>query len=158
MAKLFGEYEVAIDAKGRFLLPSSLRKQFADGTGEKFVLNRGVDKFITIYPLEVWDPLFEKISNLNDFSSEDRTFKRLFLNGATHVEIDSADRMLLPKLLQEYAFIKKDAILLAMGNILELWDKETYNRYLDGNADKYNELSEKVGKNLNNLGENTQPK
>jgi MraZ protein len=156
MAHIFGEYEVAVDTKGRVLLPAALRKQFAPGTGEKFVVNRGVEKCVTIYTVEAWTPLFEKIANLDDFSEEDRTFKRLFLNGATPVELDTADRLLVPKQLQEYAGIRiqHDAVISGQGNKLELWDKEAYYRYMNGNADKYNELSEKVGKTLKNKGEN----
>jgi MraZ protein len=150
MTNIFGEYEVAIDAKGRFLLPSVLRKQFAEGEGDKFFVNRGVEKCVTIYAINDWNTLFEKVSRLNDFNAEVRTFKRLFLNGGSPIEIDTADRMLVPKQLQEYAGIKKDAIITGQGNKLELWDKDTYYQYMNSNIDKYSDLSEKVANNIGN--------
>src|ERR1700712_2076723 len=106
MTNFLGEYEVAVDAKGRFLLPSGFRKQLAEGTGERFVVNRGFEHCITLYTMDVWNAISEKVNKLNDFKPNVREFKRLFLNGATIVEADSADRLLLPKPLQEFAYIK----------------------------------------------------
>jgi MraZ protein len=150
MTSFLGEYEVALDAKGRFLLPMGFRKQLAEGTGEKFVINRGFESCLTIYPMDTWAVISEKINRLNDFKPNVRQFKRLFLNGATIVEVDSADRLLLPKPLQEYAGIKKDAVLSAQGNKLELWDKDTYYNYLSQNADGFSRLAEDVANDLGN--------
>ena len=109
MTNLFGEYDVAIDSKNRFLLPSGFRKQLAEGMGEKFVINRGFENCLTIWPMNVWEPLAAKVIAINDFNPKVRDFKRIFLNGATIVEVDGADRILIPKGLMEYAGIKKDA-------------------------------------------------
>ena len=103
MTSFLGEYEVAIDAKGRFLVPSGFRKQLAEGEAERFVVNRGFESCLTLYPMKVWEALSEKINKLNDFNAKARDFKRLFLNGATIVEMDSAGRLLLPKHSQEFA-------------------------------------------------------
>lgn len=154
MTSFLGEYEVALDAKGRFLLPMGFRKQLAEGTGEKFVINRGFETCLTIYPVDVWAALSEKINKLNDFKPRVREFKRLFLNGATLVEVDSADRLLLPKQLQEYAGIKKDAVLSAQGNKLELWDKDTYYKYLAQHAGGFSALAEDVANDFENPFEN----
>src|SRR6478736_2442846 len=113
MTSFLGEYEVAIDAKGRFLLPSGFRKQLPEGATERFVINRGFENCLTMYTHESWNALSEKINKLNDFNPKVREFKRLFLNGATMVDVDSAGRILLPKPLQEYAGIKKDIVFSA---------------------------------------------
>ena len=154
MTSFLGEYEVAIDAKGRFLLPSGFRKQLAEGTGEKFVINRGFENCLTIYPIDTWNAISDKINKLNDFKPAVREFKRLLLNGATMVELDSADRMLLPKQLQEYAGIKKDAVMSAQGNKVELWDKDTYYNYLRQNAVNMSRLAEEVANDFGNPFEN----
>jgi MraZ protein len=156
MAILLGEYEVAIDSKGRFLLPAGLRKQFADGVGEKFVVNRGFEKCVTIYTMDVWNVVSEKVSRLNDFKPNVREFKRLFLNGATIIEVDSADRVLVPKPLQDHAGIelKTDAVLCAQGNKLELWDKDTYYNYLRERAAGFSKLAEEVANDIGNPFEN----
>ena len=154
MTSFLGEYEVALDAKGRFLLPSGFRRQLAEETGGQFVIKRDFESCLTIYPLDTWKAVSDKINKLNDFKPAVREFKRLFLNGATVVELDSADRMLVPKQLQEYAGIKKDAVLAAQGNKLELWDKDTYYNYLRQIAVNMSRLAEEVANDFGNPFEN----
>ena len=148
MANFLGECEVAIDAKGRFLLPSGFRKQLAEGNGGKFVINRGIENCLTIYTEDVWEEVSGKVNKLNDFKASVRKFKRLFLNGATRVELDSADRMLLPKNLLEYAGIKKDAVFSPQGNKVELWDKDTYYKYIQENSGSYSDLADDVAEDF----------
>jgi MraZ protein len=94
--------------------------------------------------MESWNINYGKINELDDFDEDSRTFKRLFLNGATIVEVDSADRILMPKPLQEFARIKKDAILIGLGNKMELWDKDTYYSFLNRNTENYSKLAKSV--------------
>jgi MraZ protein len=145
MHTFLGEFEVAIDAKGRFLLPAGLRKQLPEGFGERFVINRGFENCLVFYTMDVWQVLTAKINKLNDFNQKERTFKRLFLNGASIVELDGAGRMLLPKNLMEYASLSKDMILAAQGNKVELWDKEAYLAYMKQNVGGLSMLAEEVG-------------
>jgi MraZ protein len=144
MTNFLGEYEVAVDAKGRFLLPSGFRKQLPADAAERFVVNRGFENCLSMYPISSWNALTEKINRLNDFNPKVREFKRLFLNGATIIDLDSADRMLLPKHLQEYAGIKKDIILSAQGNKVEIWDKDTYYKYINEHASSFSDLAAEV--------------
>ena len=144
MTSFLGEYEVALDAKGRFLLPSGFRKQLPENAAEKFVVNRGFENCLTMYPMDSWNALAEKINKLNDFNPKVREFKRLFLNGANIVEVDSAGRILLPKPLQEYASIKKEMIVSAQGNKVELWDKDTYYNYIRQHAGGFSDLAAEV--------------
>ena len=154
MTNLFGEYDVAIDSKNRFLLPSGFRKQLAEGMGEKFVINRGFENCLTIWPMNVWEPLAAKVIAINDFNPKVRDFKRIFLNGATIVEVDSADRILIPKGLMEYAGIKKDAVLNSLGNKMELWDKDNFNNYMNQNTPGFSKLAEDMNKDYPNLFDN----
>lgn len=135
-----GEYEVAIDAKGRFLLPAGFRKQLGEGEGKEFVINRGFEGCMVLYPMKVWEPITANLNKLNDLIPENREFKRLFLNGATKVEVDSADRILLPKPLMEYAGIKKEMVFSTQGNKVELWDKEAYYQIMKGGQNRLSEL------------------
>ena len=145
MINLIGEYDVSLDSKGRFLLPAGFRKQLPEGNGEhRFVINRGFEKCLTLYPMESWNELSAKVNKLNDFNPKVREFKRLFMNGATIVELDSAGRMLLSKPSQEYAGLDKDVIILAQGNKAELWDKDTYYAYMNNNAAGFSDLAGEV--------------
>ncbi len=144
MTPLYEEYEITMDAKGRCLLPADLRKLFENGEGDCFVLNRGFNGCLNVFPLETWNKRLAEVLELDDYDEDAVTFKRLFLSGATKVAVDSADRILIPKNLQETAHIKKDAVLRGMGNKLELWDRETYYNFLNKNADNYSKLGKTV--------------
>jgi MraZ protein len=144
MASFFGEYEIALDAKGRCLLPADLRKQFGEGEGDCFIMNRGFNGCINLYTPESWAINYEKVNALDEWDEEAVTFKRLFLSGATRVEVDSADRILIPKNLQETAHIRKDIILMGFGSKLELWDKESYHNFYNNNSDNYSKLAKAV--------------
>lgn len=141
MNNFLGEYEISIDAKGRFLMPGGFRKQLAEGEGERFVINRGFENCLTLFPMSVWNALSEKINKLNDFNQSARDFKRLFLNGATIIEVDTAGRLLLPKPLLEFSNIKKDIVFSAQGNKVELWDKDTYYNYMKSKVADYSKLA-----------------
>ena len=84
MTGFLGEYEATLDAKGRFLLPAGLKKQLAEGELQ-FVINRGFEKCLTLYPMKSWEPIYAEISKLNDFDPKVREFRRYFMNGATEI-------------------------------------------------------------------------
>lgn len=146
MTSFIGEFEVAIDAKGRATLPAGFRKQLPEGGGKQFVVNRGFESCLVLYPMDTWNALSAKINQLNDFNPKVREFKRLFLNGANIVEVDSADRINLPKQLMEYAGLNKEngIVFSAQGNKVELWDKTTYYNYLREGAANFSTLAQEV--------------
>jgi MraZ protein len=150
MTSFLGEGEIAMDSKGRFLLPAKISRQIPEGMGDKFVMNRGFEKCITIYTMDVWNVIYNKVSRLNDFKEEVRRFKRLFLNGASLVEPDSAGRILVAKPLLEYAGLTKDAVLTSQGNKLELWDKDTYYKYLGEFSGGFSNLANNVANDFGN--------
>jgi len=131
MTGFLGEYEVTIDPKGRFLVPAALKKQLAEEGAHQFVINRGLESCLSLYPMESWDILYAKVSKLNDFDIKASAFKRRFLNGASKVELDSAGRLLLPKNLMEYAGLVKDAVLIFIGDKIEIWDKNKYKEFFE---------------------------
>ena len=131
MIGFLGEYESTLDAKGRFLLPAGFKKQLPGEGAAHFVINRGFEKCLTLYPLQSWDPIFSEISKLNDFDPKVREFRRYFLNGATQLELDSAGRLLLPKNLTEHAGLEKDIVLVSAVNKIEIWDKTKYKEFFE---------------------------
>lgn len=131
MIGFIGEYEATLDSKGRFLLPAGVKKQLPEGEMPVFVVNRGFEKCLSMYPTQSWKPLYESISTLNDFDPKVREFRRFFLNGAMQLELDSAGRILLPKSLMEYAGLEKDIILVSAMNKMEIWDKNKYQQFFD---------------------------
>ena len=131
MISFLGEYEATLDSKGRFLLPAGFKRQIPEGESTRFVINRGFEKCLTLYPMQSWQPLYDQISTLNDFDPKVREFRRYFLNGAIMVEPDAAGRLLVPQNLKEYAGLGKDIVLAAAVNKIEIWDKESYQKFFE---------------------------
>lgn len=131
MNGFLGEYEATLDLKGRFLLPAALKKQIAEDDSNQFIINRGFEKCLTLYPIKSWEPIFKEIRKLNDFDPKVRAFRRYFLNGATMMELDSAGRLLVPPNLKEHAGLEKDIVLVSAVNKIEIWDKTKYQQFFE---------------------------
>ena len=145
MIGFLGEYEVTLDTKGRFLLPAGLKKQLPEADAASFVINRGFEKCLTMYPLKSWGPIFTNISKLNDFDPKVREFRRWFLNGAIQMELDSASRLLVPKNLMEHAGLEKDVVLVSAVNKIEIWDKAKYQQFFDSfSPEAFSDLAAEV--------------
>ena len=145
MIGFIGEYEATIDSKGRFLLPAGIKKQLPEVELPVFVINRGFEKCLSMYPTQSWKPLYESISNLNDFDPKVREFRRYFLNGAMQIELDSAGRLLLPKSLMEHAGLEKDIVLVSAVNKMEIWDKNKYQQFFEKfSPDTFSNLAAEV--------------
>ncbi len=139
-----GEYEATIDAKGRFLFPAGLKKQVGD-EGLRFVISRGFEKCLNIYPEKTWAVIMDRISKLNDFDPKVRQFKLFFLGGATEVELDSAGRMLLPPSLKEFAGLEKAIILASDVDKINIWDAGKYKQFFeDFSPDHFSSLAAEV--------------
>lgn len=134
-----------MDAKGRFLLPAGFKKQLGEESASQFVVNRGIENCLTLYPMQSWEPIFSEVSKLNEFDPKVRQFRRYFLNGATNLELDSAGRLLIPKALIEYAGLEKDVVLVSAVNKIEIWDKNRYNKFFESfSPESYSELANEV--------------
>ena len=145
MIGFIGEYESTIDAKGRFLLPSGFKKQLPEQESYVFVINRGFEKCLTLYPIQSWEPIFKEISQLNDFDPKVREFRRYFLNGAVQLELDSAGRVLLPKNLMDHASLEKDIVLVSAINKIEIWDRNKYQQFFESfSAESFSNLANEV--------------
>ena len=144
MQGFHGEYEATVDAKGRFLLPGALKKQLPEGES-RFILGRGFEKCLTLYPLKSWEIITSKIAQLNEFDPKVRQFRRQFLGGATEVELDSAGRMLLPGFLKEFAGLGKDIVLAAALDRFEIWDATKYKQlFEDFSSEDFSNLAQEV--------------
>ncbi len=145
MIGFLGEYEVTLDSKGRFLLPAAFKKQLPEDWGNQFVVSRGIELCLTLYPMKTWEPIFTKISLLNDFDSKVRQFQRHFLNGATNIEMDSAGRLLVPPQLKEFAGLDKDVVLFAKVNKIEIWDSTKYKQFFENfSSESFSALANEV--------------
>lgn len=158
MLNLIGEYECRMDAKGRFLLPTSLKKQMPAEIKGHYIVNRGFEKCLVLYPRNVWKVISDEVNQLNLYNKKNRDFVRYFYRGATELVLDSANRLLLPKQLSVYAGIKKDIVLSAFSNRVEIWAKGVYQNLIISEPEDFSSLAEDVmGKQDNKSTRNDLP-
>lgn len=144
MTSFHGEFECRIDEKGRIILPMGLKKQIPTEALDRFMVNRGFEGCLSLFPMHEWESESKKVNLLNQYNQENRVFVRNFYRGATELVLDGSNRILIPRSLLEYARIDKDVILTAFSNRIEIWSKEAYEKHLDISADDYAKLAEKV--------------
>lgn len=131
MASFLGEYEATLDAKGRFLFPVGFKKQLTEEDTGRYVINRGLEKCLTLYPEINWISFATKIYSLNEFNPKQRKLKMALLNGAIYVDIDTSGRILLPSNLKSYAELQKDIVLVASGEKIQIWDSFKYKQFFE---------------------------
>lgn len=142
MVHFLGEYEIRVDAKKRIMLPAALKKQLGDVV--RFVINRSFDKCLNLYPYDMWQEIDSELGKLNPFVKKERDFVRFVRGGATEVTLDGQGRINLPQRLMKYANIESDLILLGNGDVIEMWDLETYESMLDIDPEDFSALAEEV--------------
>lgn len=140
----YGEYEHALDKKGRLIVPSKFREVAKAHYVEKFFITRGLDKCLFMFGEEEWKTQELKFKNLSFTKKEARSFNRLFFAGTTEIELDKQGRILLPKYLKDYAGIKKDLVLIGVANRIEIWAKETWNDFYNTQQSSFEEIAEKL--------------
>ncbi|TXB61535.1 division/cell wall cluster transcriptional repressor MraZ [Phaeodactylibacter luteus] len=142
--QLLGEYECKIDAKGRMRMPSGLIAQLGQEEAPTFVINRGFEKCLMLYPEPVWERITNEINQLNLYNKKNRDFVRYFYRGAQKVAMDSADRILVSKRLLEYAGVDKEIILSAYNDRIEIWAADQYESLLEEEPEDFSDLAEDV--------------
>lgn len=116
--------------------------KFRDGLGEAFVVTRGLDNCLFVYPNDEWRILEEKLKTLPMTSKDARAFVRFFFSGATECELDKSGRMSLPQNLREHAGLDKEVVVIGVSNRIELWAKEKWDDYMSDTAESYEEIAE----------------
>jgi MraZ protein len=144
MSHLIGEFDCKLDAKGRLMVPSGLKKQLPAVDAEGLVVNRGFEKHLTIYTKSEWDKITTELAQLNAFEKKTREFIRYFTRGASELSLDASGRVLLPKSLLEYAGIGSEVVLSCQFDKIELWAKDAYDAQLDNEPESFANLAEEV--------------
>jgi MraZ protein len=130
-----GEHECKLDAKGRLLLPFRLKNKLPDGLTE-LVVTRGLDPCLSIYTSDAWKTFAQRLTHLDDLDDTNRKLKRTLYAGTTDVEMDTQGRILIPKLMLAHATLVSPCEVIAVGvhDHIELWNAETYQTYIYGDA------------------------
>ena len=141
---LKGKYECTLDNKGRIMLPSVLKKQMPNDAGEEFTVNRGFDGCLVLYPKTKWDDIRGDLKQLSDYDEGEREFKRTYLEYAIPVGLDAISRFLLTQKLLDWAKLKKDVILVGVGEYIEIWDQATYESRSKMSQKEFSTMAAKV--------------
>lgn len=145
MLNLIGTYECKVDAKGRLALPMGLRKQLGDITDEGFVLKRSVfQPCLELYPMSEWNNVMQQVGKLNRFKQKNNEFIRRFSAGVKPVDVDGSGRVQIAKDLVAFANIDKEVVVSSAINIIEIWDKELYEKAVNPVDTDFAALAEEV--------------
>jgi len=134
-----GEYHHTIDDKGRLTIPSKIRYEL----GETFVVTRGLDGCLFVYPKNVWDNIVRKYQELPNVKDA-RNFMRFFLSGATDTQFDKQGRINIASPLIKYAELKKDCVVIGVGDRLEIWSEDRWNSFIDENEDNLSDIADNL--------------
>ena len=145
MNTLIGTYECKVDAKGRLMLPVAFKKQLASVAEKGFVLKRAVfQPCLELYPMQEWESMMQNVNKLNRFKKKNNDFIRRFTAGVKSVDLDVSGRLLIPKDLVGFAGITKEIVVTSAVNIIEIWDKDKYEKAIDDAANDFADLAEDV--------------
>ena len=140
-----GEYHHNIDEKGRLTIPSKVR----DELGENFIVTRGLDNCLFVYPKEEWTNIINKYKELPN-TKDARNFMRFFLSGATNCEFDKNGRINIPSPLINYADLNKECDIIGVNERLEVWSKQTRENFILENEDNLSDIADNLfSTNLN---------
>ena len=139
-----GEYNHTIDAKGRLIVPAKFREIL----GDNFIVTKGLDGCLFVYPNDEWTRFEEKLKSLPLTNKNARQFTRFFLAGAAACEVDKQGRILLPQVLREFASLEKDVVLVGVASRIEIWSRERW----DESMNTYDGDMDEVAENMDSLG------
>ena len=137
-----GEYNHTVDQKGRLIVPSKFRELL----GDEFVVTKGLDGCLFVYPNEEWKNIEEKFRTVPLTTKDSRKFSRFFFAGAATCEVDKQGRILIPPVLREFADLQKDIVSVGVLNRIEIWSKD---RWLETNS--YDDMDE-IAEHMAELG------
>jgi len=143
---LMGEYHHNIDEKNRLVIPSKFRNEL----GSEFVITRGLDKCLFVYPKPAWEKIINKLGTLPFTQKDARNFTRFFLSGADICSLDASGRVSIASPLIDYAGLIKECVIIGTNDRLEIWSEIEWNKFMTDNLDNFSDIAE----NLFKAGEN----
>ena len=123
---ILGEFRHTLDAKNRTFLPAKLREVL----GENIVIARGIDKCITVYPMESWKKFEESIESLPPIKA--RQVRRWIYGFAQDTTVDAQGRVVIPTSFKSYAELEKNIVSLGVGDHIEIWSEAEYEAMVGG--------------------------
>ena len=140
----YGEHEHTIDRKGRLIIPSHFRQVMKERYVERFVITRGLDRCLFLFPEDEWRAQENRFRALSFTKQEARHFNRFYFSGAVELTCDKQGRVLIPGYLKEFAGVKRDIVLVGVSNRIEIWDKDEWKKFYDQFKESYEKIAERL--------------
>lgn len=144
MSSFKGSYIYAVDEKGRVSIPARMRKYLAPEANETFVITRGTDTCLFLFPFDEWEKLERKLKELNTFNPQHRFLIRILLMWAVEVTLDNQSRIMIPKNLLEFAKIDKEVLIIGALDRIEIWNPNIFQEYIRAQPESYESVAEKI--------------
>ena len=142
------KHNSTLDGQGRFLMPTSVLRDWNVKTEEGFMINRSSEKCLTLYPMRIWKEYRSRLDKLNPFDPKVRDLIRYFTGGATEINPDAKNRFLIPMHLQEHAKLDKELYIVKISFLVEIWNPTLYedsnNKFVENNREFISEVSNKI--------------
>jgi len=140
----YGQYKHTLDSKDRFILPSRFREKMKGFKDKRFYFTFGLENCLFLFHIDKWKELEEKLQSLAFTKKESRFFNRLYFSGAQEIEADSQGRIIVPKHLKDFSRIKREIIILGVGDRIEVWDKGEWDQFYHDNRSKFEDIAENL--------------
>ena len=142
-----GEYNNSLDQKNRLSIPAKFRKALDPINDRTFVITRGFDRCLILYPAIGWNDVELELAQLNSIKGRNRDFVRSIVRHATYLQFDSQGRIAIPDKLVAFAGITKDVMVIGMIDKVEIWDQAMLNdkdKHFNNEADNYEDLANEI--------------
>lgn len=137
---LMGEFHHNIDDKNRLIIPAKFRNEL----GDNIVITRGLEKCLFVYSLDEWNKIIERINTLPFTKKNVRAFERSFIGGASMIDFDKQGRIVITSPLVHYANIQKECVIIGVNERLEIWDKESFDKFMEESSECLDEVTENL--------------
>ncbi|MFG5919506.1 division/cell wall cluster transcriptional repressor MraZ [Sneathia vaginalis] len=142
MTMLFmGEYNCKIDSKGRITFPAKLREQLE---GQNFVITRGLDKCIDLFPMDKWNEKMKKLENIKTTDIKQRTYVRFLLSAATELDFDAQGRINIPQSLKIYSELEKEVVVIGQNGRMEIWSKSRWDSFMSDSLENIADIAQEL--------------
>ena len=142
MTMLFmGEYNCKIDSKGRITFPAKLREQLE---GQNFVITRGLDKCIDLFPMDKWNEKMKKLENIKTTDIKQRTYVRFLLSADTELDFDAQVRINIPQSLKTYSELEKEVVVIGQNGRMEIWSKSRWDSFMSDSLENIADIAQEL--------------
>lgn len=144
MSSFKGRYSYSVDSKGRIALPAKLRKNVSPAANDAFIITRGFEQCLFVYPQDEWNKVEDAVRGLSPSNPQHRFFVRTLLQWATDVQLDGQARITIPQDLLKFAGIENEVLILGVLERIEIWNPKIYEQYMNNQPATYETVAESV--------------